>query len=38
MDSALRRFITNAFVTGIVYAGMAASLAVRPIAAAVPKL
>ena len=34
MESTMRRFITNAFVTGIVCAGMAVSLGVRPIAAA----
>ncbi len=34
MESAMRRFITNALVTGIVCAGMAASMGVRPIAAA----
>ena len=34
MESAMRRFIKNALVTGIVCAGMAATLAVRPIAAA----
>jgi hypothetical protein len=34
MESAMRRFIKNALFTGNVRAGMAASLAVRPIAAA----
>ena len=34
MESATRRFITNALVTGIVCAGIAGILAVRPIAAA----
>jgi hypothetical protein len=34
MESAMRRCFANALVTGIVFAGMAASLTVRPIAAA----
>src|ERR1700693_3482433 len=34
MESAMRRFLTNALVTGLLFAGIAASLTVRPTAAA----